>query len=147
MPLTIKNVNRISAGDNIIYLVNNLKDLNKSKLSQDEQDYAPYLIQGKGTVLIVEDEQQVRTLFPGNCRGSDSNSLRTRGGGVDRRVVIEFIQQHDVRPHALQDFGDLLPGVVPVTSTSVSTMAGLRAAIMAARLRDPGSSGSKTVSL
>jgi leucyl aminopeptidase len=39
MTLSIKKVNRISAGDNIIYLVTNLKDLNKSKLSQAEQDY------------------------------------------------------------------------------------------------------------
>jgi leucyl aminopeptidase len=39
MTLTIKKVNRISAGDNIIYLVNTLKDLNKSKLNQAEQDY------------------------------------------------------------------------------------------------------------
>ncbi len=39
MTLLIKKVNRISAGDNIIYLVNALKDLNKSKLSQAEQDY------------------------------------------------------------------------------------------------------------
>jgi leucyl aminopeptidase len=39
MTLSIKKVNRISAGDNIIYLVSNLKDLNKSKLNQAEQDY------------------------------------------------------------------------------------------------------------
>jgi leucyl aminopeptidase len=39
MTLTIKKVNRISAGDNIIYLVNSLKDLNKSKLSLAEQEY------------------------------------------------------------------------------------------------------------
>lgn len=39
MTLHIKKVNRISAGDNIIYLINSLKDLNKSKLSQAEQDY------------------------------------------------------------------------------------------------------------
>jgi len=39
MKLSIKKVNRISAGDNIIYLVSNLKDLNKSKLSEAEQDY------------------------------------------------------------------------------------------------------------
>lgn len=39
MTLLIKKVNRISAGDNLIYLVSTLKDLNKSKLSQAEQDY------------------------------------------------------------------------------------------------------------
>jgi len=39
MTLSIKKVNRISAGDNIIYLVSSLKDLNKSKLNQQEQDY------------------------------------------------------------------------------------------------------------
>jgi len=39
MTLNIKKVNRISAGDNLIYLVNSLKDLNKSKLNQAEQDY------------------------------------------------------------------------------------------------------------
>ena len=39
MTLLIKKVNRVAAGDNIIYLVNSLKDLNKSKLNQAEQDY------------------------------------------------------------------------------------------------------------
>jgi PAS domain S-box-containing protein len=39
-----------------------LPAVEKDLFSQDEKDYAPYLIQGKGTVLIVEDEQQVRTL-------------------------------------------------------------------------------------
>lgn len=39
MTLLIKKVNRIAAGDNIVYLVTDLKELNKSKLSQDEQDY------------------------------------------------------------------------------------------------------------
>ena len=39
MTLSIKKVNRISAGDNIIYLISNLKDLNKTKLNQAEQEY------------------------------------------------------------------------------------------------------------
>ena len=39
MTLLIKKVNRIAAADNFIYLVNSIKDLNKSKLSQAEQDY------------------------------------------------------------------------------------------------------------
>lgn len=39
MTLLIKKVNRIAAGDNIIYLVSNIKDLHLSKLDQKEQDY------------------------------------------------------------------------------------------------------------
>ncbi len=39
MTLLIKKVNRIGAGDNIIYLLNNIKDLNRTKLNEREQDY------------------------------------------------------------------------------------------------------------
>jgi leucyl aminopeptidase len=39
MTLLIKKVNRVAAGDNIIYLVKNIKDLHLSKLTREEQDY------------------------------------------------------------------------------------------------------------
>ncbi len=39
MTLLIKKVNRIAAGDNIIYLVKNVKDLHLTKLTREEQDY------------------------------------------------------------------------------------------------------------
>lgn len=37
--MQIKKVNRISAGDNIIYLIKSIKDLNRTKLNDREQDY------------------------------------------------------------------------------------------------------------
>jgi len=39
MTLLIKKVNRISSGDNLVYLLSSLNDLNRSKLNEKEQDY------------------------------------------------------------------------------------------------------------
>lgn len=43
MTLIIKKVNRVASGDNIIYLVKSLKDLNRSKLTAREQGYVKRL--------------------------------------------------------------------------------------------------------
>jgi hypothetical protein len=39
MTLLIKKVNRISSTDNLVYLLNTVNDLNRSKLNEKEQDY------------------------------------------------------------------------------------------------------------
>jgi leucyl aminopeptidase len=40
MTLILKKVNRISSGDNLIYLISNLGDLNRTKLTEKERAYA-----------------------------------------------------------------------------------------------------------
>ncbi|MEN8224622.1 MAG: leucyl aminopeptidase family protein [Bacteroidota bacterium] len=39
MTVLIKKVNRISSGDNLVYLLSSVNDLNRSKLNEKEQDY------------------------------------------------------------------------------------------------------------
>jgi leucyl aminopeptidase len=103
MTLQIKKVNRISAGDNIIYLVKSLKDLNLTKLNEREQDYVRKQVnKTKKDVFSINRLNQWIFIHIINKKGSEQmrlESMRKTGA-----KLCGWLNNHDAESATLIDF-------------------------------------------
>ena len=103
MTLLIKKVNRISAGDNIIYLISNLKDLNRSKFNEREQSYIrkQHKKNKKDLLSINRLDQWIFVHIVGKKRPQYKNYEELRKTGSK---LCGWLNNHKIESATLIDF-------------------------------------------
>ena len=103
MTLLIKKVNRTSAGDNIIYLISNLKDLNRSKFNEREQSYIrkQHKKNKKDLLSINRLDQWIFVHIVGKKRPQHKNYEELRKTGSK---LCGWLNNHNIESATLIDF-------------------------------------------
>lgn len=103
MTLLIKKVNRVAAGDNLIYLVSNIKDLHLSKLDQKEQDYIrkQFTKQKKDLISINRLNQWIFVHIVNKKRPDQNRLEELRRSGSK---LLGWLNNHKAESATLIDF-------------------------------------------
>jgi leucyl aminopeptidase len=112
MSLLIKKVNRVSSGDNIIYLVNRIKDLHRSKLTSEEQEYVRKQVKKdeKDLVSINRLNQWIFVQVVNRKRPvyKRLEALRKAGG-----KLCDRLNNHKAESATLIDFTGAAKSIIP----------------------------------